>query len=108
MEGDLIIKDVDLDYLKDDLDCLEEVFEDFKDGDSRYEEFIEKAGVRVLGMLKTWAEGRKAEKEDEELVEKITREVIAHYDGSSPISFGEVVRAGIEMAVKEQRKRLGK
>lgn len=106
MKGDLIIKDVDLEQLEDDLKMLEYVHEDFRDGEARYGTPIDKAGLRVLGMLKTWAEGRKAEKEDEELVEKLTREFSAHYDGI--ISFGDVLRAGIEMAVKEQRKRLNK
>ena len=103
MNGDLIIKDVDLDYLKDDLDCLEEVFEDFKDGDSRYEEFIEKAGVRVLGMLKTWAEGRKAEKEDEELAESLTTNLMMS-DIEKPIE----IKTAVLYALKEQRKRIGK
>ena len=103
MKDDLIIKDVDLDYLKDDLDCLEEVFEDFKDGDSRYEEFIEKAGVRVLGMLKTWAEGRKAEKEDEELAESLTTNLMMS-NIEKPIE----IKTAVLYALKEQRKRLGK
>ena len=103
MKGDLIIKDVDLDYLKDDLDCLEEVFDDFKDGDSRYEEFIEKAGVRVLGMLKTWAEGRKAEKEDEELAESLTTNLMMS-NIEKPIE----IKTAVLYALKEQRKRLGK
>ena len=103
MKGDLIIKDVDLDYLKDDLDCLEEVFEDFKDGDSRYEEFIEKAGVRVLGMLKTWVEGRKAEKEDEELAESLTTNLMMS-NIEKPIE----IKTAVLYALKEQRKRLGK
>ena len=103
MKDDLIIKDVDLDYLKDDLDCLEEVFEDFKDGDSRYEEFIEKAGVRVLGMLKTWAEGCKAEKEDEELAESLTTNLMMS-NIEKPIE----IKTAVLYALKEQRKRLGK
>ena len=103
MNGDLIIKGVDLDYLKDDLDCLEEVFEDFKDGDSRYEEFIEKAGVRVLGMLKTWAEDRKAEKEDEELAESLTTNLMMS-NIEKPIE----IKTAVLYALKEQRKRLGK
>ena len=103
MNGDLIIKDVDLDYLKDDLDCLEEVFDDFKDGDSRYEEFIEKAGVRVLGMLKTWAEDRKAEKEDEELAESLTTNLKLN-NTEKPIE----IKTAVLYALKEQRKRLGK
>ena len=103
MNGDLIIKDVDLDYLKDDLDYLEEVFEDFKDGDSRYEEFIEKAGVRVLGMLKTWAEGRKAEKEDEELAESLTTNLMMS-NIEKPIE----IKTAVLYALKAQRKRLGK
>ena len=103
MKGDLIIKDVDLDYLKDDLDCLEEVFEDFKDGDSRYEEFIEKAGVRVLGMLKTWAESRKADKEDEELAESLTTNLMMS-NIEKPIE----IKTAVLYALKEQRKRLGK
>ena len=102
MNGDLIIKDVDLDYLKDDLDYLEEVFEDFKDGDSRYEEFIEKAGVRVLGMLKTWVEGRKAEKEDEELAESLTTNLMMS-DIEKPIE----IKTAVLYALKAQR-RLGK
>ena len=101
MKGDLIIKDVDLDYLKDDLDYLEEVFEDFKDGDSRYEEFIEKAGVRVLGMLKTWVEGRKAEKEDEELAESLTTNLMMS-NIEKPIE----IKTAVLYALKEQRKRL--
>ena len=103
MKGDLIIKDVDLDYLKDDLDCLEEVFDDFKDGDSRYEEFIEKAGVRVLGMLKTWAEGRKAEKEDEEFAEELTTELLLN-----AVENRTEVKAAVLYVLKAQRKRLGK
>ena len=103
MNGDLIIKDVDLDYLKDDLDCLEEVFEDFKDGDSRYEEFIEKAGVRVLGMLKTWAEGRRAEKEDEEFAEELTTELLLN-----AVESRTEVKAAVLYVLKAQRKRLGK
>ena len=103
MKGDLIIKGVDLDYLKDDLDCLEEVFEDFKDGDSRYEEFIEKAGVRVQGMLKTWAEGRKAEKEDEEFAESLATNIIMD-NAKEPIEIKDIVL----YALKAQRKRLGK
>ena len=103
MNGDLIIKDVDLDYLKDDLDYLEEVFEDFKEGDSRYEEFIEKAGVRVLGMLKTWAEGRKAEKKDEELAESLTTNLMTN-NTEKPIE----IKTAVLYALKEQRKRLGK
>ena len=103
MNGDLIIKDVDLDYLKDDLDYLEEVFEDFKEGDSRYEEFIEKAGVRVLGMLKTWAEDRKAEKEDEELAESLTTNLMMN-NTEKPIE----IKTAVLYALKEQRKRLGK
>lgn len=103
MKGDLIIKDVDLDYLKDDLDCLEEVFEDFKDGDSRYEEFIEKAGVRVLGILKTWAEGRKAEKEDEEFAEELTTELLLN-----AVESRTEVKAAVLYVLKAQRKRLGK
>lgn len=103
MEGDLIIKDVDLDYLKDDLDYLEEVFEDFKDGDSRYEEFIEKAGVRVLGMLKTWAEGRKAEKEDEEFAEELTTELLLN-----AVESRTEVKAAVLYVLKAQRKRLSK
>ena len=103
MNGDLIIKDVDLDYLKDDLDCLEEVFEDFKDGDSRYEEFIEKAGVRVLGMLNTWAEGRKAEKEDEEFAEELTTELLLN-----AVENRTEVKAAVLYVLKAQRKRLCK
>ena len=103
MKGDLIIKDVDLDYLKDDLDCLEEVFEDFKDGDSRYEEFIEKAWVRVQGMLKTWAEGRKAEKEDEEFAEELTTELLLN-----AVENRTEVKAAVLYVLKAQRKRLGK
>ena len=103
MNGDLIIKDVDLDYLKDDLDCLEEVFEDFKDGDSRYEEFIEKAGVRVLGMLKTWVDGRKAEKEDEEFAEELTTELLLN-----AVENRTEVKAAVLYVLKAQRKRLGK
>ena len=103
MNGDLIIKDVDLDYLKDDLDYLEEVFEDFKEGDSRYEEFIEKAGVRVLGMLKTWAEGRKAEKEDEEFAEELTTELLLN-----AVESRTEVKAAVLYVLKAQRKRLGK
>ena len=103
MKDDLIIKDVDLDYLKDDLDFLEEVFEDFKDGDSRYEEFIEKAGVRVLGMLKTWAEGRKAEKEDEEFAEELTTELLLN-----AVESRTEVKAAVLYVLKAQRKRLGK
>ena len=104
MKGDLIIKDVDLDYLKDDLDCLEEVFEDFKDGDSRYEEFIEKAGVRVLGMLKTWAEGRKAEREDEEFAEELTTTELL----LNAVENRTEVKAAVLYVLKAQRKRLGK
>ena len=103
MQGDLIIKDVDLDHLKDDLDCLEEVFEDFKDSDSRYEEFIEKAGVRVLGMLKTWAEGRRAEKEDEEFAEELTTELLLN-----AVESRTEVKAAVLYVLKAQRKRLGK
>ena len=106
MNGDLIIKDVDLDYLKDDLDCLEEVFEDFKDGDSRYEEFIEKAGVRVLGMLKTWAEGRKAEREDEELARKLTDENPNMRMRTEQTR--NAYKQGALAGLKAQRKRLGK
>ena len=104
MNGDLIIKDVDLDYLKDDLDYLEEVFEDFKEGDSRYEEFIEKAGVRVLGMLKTWAEGRKAEREDEELANALVSEQFPDATRNA----AELLKQGALAGLKAQRKRLGK
>ena len=104
MNGDLIIKGVDLDYLKDDLDCLEEVFEDFKDGDSRYEEFIEKAGVRVLGMLKTWAEGRRAEKEDEELANAL---IVEQFPDATR-NAAKLLKQGALAGLKEQRKRLGK
>ena len=106
MRGDLIIKDVDLDKLEEDLEALGYVYEKFEGGDTSYSSTVDAAGVRVLGMLKTWAEGRKAEKEDEELVRKLTSEVGTKY--AYPASFEEVVRTGIEMAVKAQRKRLGK
>ena len=85
------------------MDCLEEVFEDFKDGDSRYEEFIEKAGVRVLGMLKTWAEGRKAEKEDEEFAEELTTELLLN-----AVESRTEVKAAVLYVLKAQRKRLSK
>ena len=103
MKGDLIIKDVDLGQLEDDLDYLWGVFDDFKEGDSRYEEFIERAGVRVLGMLKDWAKDRKAEKEDEEFAEDLTAELLLN-----AVESRTEVKAAVLYVLKSQRKRLGK
>ena len=103
MTGDLIIKGVDLEQLEEDLNCLEEVYEDFLRYDSRYKEYIDRAGTRVLGMLKTWAEGRKAEKEDVELAESLTTNLMLNNTGK-PIG----IRDAVLYALKEQRKRLGK
>ena len=104
MKGDLIIKDVDLDQLEKDLKTLEEVYEDFQNSESQYmEEGIERAGVRVLGMLKTWAEDRKAEKEDEEFAEELTTELLLN-----AVENRTEVKAAVLYVLKAQRKRLGK
>ena len=55
-------------------------------------------------MLKTWAEGRKAEREDEELAKKLT-------DENSNMRIEQTrnaYRQGVLAGLKEQRKRLGK
>ena len=103
MKGDLVIKDVDLGQLEDDLIRLEEVYEGFKLEDTNFAVPTEKAGVRVLGMLKTWAEGRKAEKEDEELAESLATNIIMD-NAKEPIEIKDIVL----YALKAQRKRLGK
>lgn len=104
MKGDLIIKDVDLEQLEEDLDfLLEEVFEEFENGESHYSPDTDAAGTRVLGMLKTWAEGRKAEKEDEELAESLTTKLMLN-NIKKPIE----IKTAILYALKAQRNRLGK
>jgi len=104
MNGDLIIKDVDLEQLEEDLDLLEEVFEEFENRASTYAPTTDDAGTRVLGMLKTWAEGRKAEREDVELATKITFKNVASEEDHLKRLYMQGVLAGL----KEQRKRLGK
>ena len=103
MNGDLIIKDVDLEQLEEDLGYLEDVCKDFRYGESAYTERSEKSGLRVLGMLKTWAEGRKAEKEDEEFAEKLTTELLLN-----AVENQTEVKTAILYVLKEQRKRLSK
>lgn len=103
MNGDLIIKDVDPEQLEEDLIILEEVFEEFENRESPYSHNTDAAGTRVLRMLKTWAEGRKAEKEDEELAEKLTTDLMLTHV-KKPIR----IKTAILCALKEQRKRLGK
>ena len=103
MKGDLVIKDVDLGQLEDDLIRLEEVYEGFKLEDTNFAVPTEKAGVRVLGMLKTWAEGRKVEKEDEELAESLATNIIMD-NAKESIEIKDIVL----YALKAQRKRLGK
>ena len=94
MKGDLIIKGVDLEQLEEDLEVLGGLIFPPKSADS---------GMRVLGMLKTWAEGRKAEKEDEELAESLTANLMMS-NIEKPIE----IKTAVLYALKEQRKRLGK
>ena len=104
MKGDLVIKDVDLGQLGDDLIRLEEVYEGFKLEDTNFAVPTEKAGVRVLGMLKTWAEDRKAEKEDEELANAL---IIEQFPDATR-NAAELLKQGALAGLKAQRKRLGK
>lgn len=104
MKGDLIIKDVDLEQLEEDSSLLDSVRNFFINMESN--ELTEKesgAIIRVLGMLKTWAEGRKAEKEDEELAESLTTNLMMN-NTEKPIG----IKTAVLYALKEQRKRLGK
>ena len=103
MNGDLIIEGVDLGQLEDDLIRLEEVYEGFKLEDTNFAVPTEKAGVRVLGMLQTWAEGRKAEREDEEFAEELTTELLLN-----AVESRTEVKAAVIYVLKAQRKRLGK
>ena len=104
MNGDLIIKDVDLEQLEKDLKMLEEVYEDFRLEETNYSVQTDKAGVRVLGMLKTWAEGRKAEREDEELANALVSEQFPDATRNA----AELLKQGALAGLKAQRKRLGK
>ena len=82
---------------------LEEVYGEFKLEETHYSVQTEKAGIRVLGMLKTWAEDRKTEKEDEELAESLTTNLMM-----SNIEKPTEIKTAVLYALKEQRKRLGK
>ena len=104
MKGDLIIKDIDMEQLEDDLKMLEYVHEDFRDGEARHGTPVDKAGLRVLGMLKTWAEGRKAEREDEEFAEELTTTELL----LNAVENRTEVKAAVLYVLKAQRKRLGK
>ena len=105
MKGDLIIKGVDLEQLEEDLGLLGSVRNFFINMESdELTEQESEALIRVLGMLKTWAESRKAEKEDEELARKLT-------DENSNMRIEQTrnaYRQGVLAGLKEQRKRLGK
>ena len=103
MKGDLIIKDVDLEQLEKDLETLDMIHYKFTIGENRYPVSTYNTVVRVLGMLKTWAEGRKAEKEDEELAESLTTSLMMS-NIEKPIE----IKTAVLYALKEQRKRLGK
>ena len=103
MKGDLIIKGVDLEQLVEDLGLLEKVFEGFESGISSCSSDTDDAGVRVLGMLKTWAGDRKAEKEDEEFAEELTIELLLN-----AVENRTEVKAAVLYVLKAQRKRLGK
>ena len=103
MKGDLIIKGVDLEQLETDLYEVGMLFDDLDKGTSPYLLKSEQAGVRVLGMLKTWAEGRKAEKEDEEFAEELTTELLLN-----AVESRTEVKAAVLYVLKAQRKRLGK
>lgn len=104
MKGDLIIKDVDLEQLEEDLGLLGSVrnfFINMESGELTEQEA--EALIKVLGMLKTWAEDRKAEKEDEELAESLTTNLMMN-NTEKPIE----IKTAVLYALKEQRKRLGK
>ena len=59
MKGDLIIKDVDLEQLEEDLGLLGSVRNFFINMESdELTEQESEALIRVLGLLKTWAEGK--------------------------------------------------
>lgn len=104
MKGNLIIKDVDLEQLEEDLKTLEEVYEEFNLlGKSAYDAIVDESGKRVLGMLKTWAEGRRAEKEDEEVAEELITELLLN-----AVESRTEVKAAVLYVLKAQRKRLGK
>lgn len=95
MNDDLVIKDVDLEQLEEDLKLF---------GGLIFPPEIERAGVRVLGMLKNWAEGRKAEKEDEELANALVGEQFPDATRNA----AELLKQGVLAGLKAQRKRLGK
>ena len=104
MKGDLIIKDVDLEQLEEDLGLLCSARNFFINMESN--ELTEQESetlVKVLGMLKTWAEGRKAEKEDEEFAEELTTELLLN-----AVESRTEVKAAVLYVLKAQRKRLGK
>ena len=105
MKGDLIIKDVDLEQLVEDLGLLCSARNFFINMES--DELTEQESetlVKVLSMLKTWAEDRKAEKEDEELANAL---VIKQFPDASR-NAAELLKQGILAGLKAQRKRLGK
>ena len=55
-------------------------------------------------MLKTWAEGRKAEREDEEFAEELTTTELL----LNAVENRTEVKAAVLYVLKAQRKRLGK
>ena len=105
MTGDLIVKDVDLEHLEEDLGLLGSVRNFFINMESNeLTEQESEALIKVLGMLKTWAEGRKAEKEDEELADTL---VVEQFPDATR-NAAELLKQGILAGLKAQRKRLGK
>lgn len=109
MKGDLIIKDVDLEQLEEDLGLLGCSVRNFFINMVSHEltEQEAEALIKVLGMLKTWAEGRKAEKaekEDEELANALVSEQFPDATRNA----AELLKQGALAGLKAQRKRLGK
>ena len=91
MKGDLIIKDVDLEQLEEDSSLLNSVrnfFIDMKSNELTEGESV--AIVRILGMLKTWAE-------------ELTTELLLN-----AVENRTEVKAAVLYVLKAQRKRLGK
>ena len=106
MKGDLIIKDVDLEQLEEDLGLLGCSVRNFFINMVSHEltEQEAEALIKVLGMLKTWAEGRKAEREDEELANALVSEQFPDATRNA----AELLKQGALACLKAQRKRLGK
>ena len=105
MKGDLIIKDVDLEQLEEDFGLLGSVRNFFINMESHeLTEQEAEALIKVLGMLKTWAEGRKAEREDEELANAL---IVEQFPDATR-NAAELLKQGVLAGLKAQRKRLGK